>query len=135
MSILSVANIWFESTGTNRMDLIPANNLIRINAQGGGVVLPSGNTASRPTANLAGTIRYNTDLNTYENWDVSQTKWRPLYGATGGNDGNRMFFENQVNVSSDYTISTGFNAGTFGPITLNSGVTVTIPANSVWTVV
>lgn len=135
MSILSVANIWFESTGTNRIDMIPANNLIRINTLGGAVVLPSGNTAQRPTANIAGTIRYNTDLNTYENWDVSEVRWRPLYGATGGNDGNRIFFENQTNVSSDYTISTGFNAGTFGPITLNSGVTVTIPANSVWTVV
>jgi hypothetical protein len=58
-----------------------------------------------------------------------------MYGATGGTDGNRMFFENQSNVTSDYTITTGFNAGTFGPITLNAGISVTIPSNSVWTVV
>ena len=135
MSILSVANIWLESTGTNRIDSIPANNLIRINTGGGGIVLPSGNTAQRPTANLAGSIRYNTDLNSFENWDSSLSRWRPMYSATGGSDGNRMFYENQVNVTSDYTISTGFNAGTFGPITLNNGVTVTIPANSVWSVV
>jgi hypothetical protein len=134
MSILSVANVWFESTGANRMDLIASNNLIRITGAGG-VVIPSGNTGSRPTANLAGTIRFNTDLGTFENWDTVLTRWRPMYGATGGTDGNRMFFENQSNVTSDYTITTGFNAGTFGPITLNAGISVTIPSNSVWTVV
>lgn len=134
MSILSVANIWFESVGTNRIDTIPSNNLIRITGAGG-VVIPSGNTGSRPTANLAGTIRFNTDLGTFENWDTVLTRWRPMYGATGGTDGNRMFFENQSNVTSDYTITTGFNAGTFGPITLNAGISVTIPSNSVWTVV
>ena len=134
MSILSVANVWFESTGANRMDLIASNNLIRITGAGG-VVIPSGNTGTRPTANLAGTIRFNTDLGTFENWDSVLTRWRPMYGATGGTDGNRMFFENQSNVTSDYTITTGFNAGTFGPITLNAGISVTIPSNSVWTVV
>jgi hypothetical protein len=116
------------------MDLIASNNLIRITGAGG-VVIPSGNTGTRPTANLAGTIRFNTDLGTFENWDSVLTRWRPMYGATGGTDGNRMFFENQSNVTSDYTITTGFNAGTFGPITLNAGISVTIPSNSVWTVV
>jgi hypothetical protein len=133
MSILSVANVWLETTGTNRIDTITGNNLIRINGVGG-LMIPGGNTSSRPTANLAGTIRYNTDNGVFEGWDTATSIWRPLSGAAGGG-GNRAFFENQSNISSDYAITTGYNAGTFGPITLNSGITVTIPANSVWTVV
>jgi hypothetical protein len=133
MSVLSVANIWFESTGTNRIDSIPSNNLIRVTGAGG-MIIPGGNTAARPTANLAGTIRFNTDSGSFEAWDTVTNKWRaPSTAAGGGTD--RVFFENQQNVSSDYTITTGYNAGTFGPITVNSGVTVTIPSDAIWTVV
>ena len=45
------------------------------------------------------------------------------------------FFESAINVASDYTISSGYNAMSPGPISINSGVTVTVPSGSVWTVV
>lgn len=133
MSILSVANIWFDQTATNRFDRIPSNNLIRI-VSDGGVIIPSGNTVQRPTANLNATLRYNTDYNSLEVYDSVSSIWRTASGASG-TGGNRAFFENTSNITSDYTITTGYNAGTFGPVTLNTGVTVTLPANSVWTVV
>lgn len=44
------------------------------------------------------------------------------------------FFVNPITVSADYTIPTNYNAGTFGPISINSGVTVTVPSGSTWTV-
>ena len=44
--------------------LIPSGNLLVIN--GNGVVLPNGNTASRPVNPPIGTIRINTDLGSYE---------------------------------------------------------------------
>jgi len=46
-----------------------------------------------------------------------------------------MFFENGQNVTADYTITTGKNAGTFGPIEIDTGITVTVPTGSVWTIV
>jgi len=55
-------------------------------------------------------------------------------GATGGGT-NQVFFENDLTVTTDYTITSSKNAGTFGPVTINSGVTVTVPSGSVWTVV
>lgn len=55
-------------------------------------------------------------------------------GAQGGNS-DKVFWENDQTVTASYTISSGSNAGTFGPVTINSGVTVTIPSGSVWTVV
>ena len=56
-------------------------------------------------------------------------------GATGGNSGaNKVFWENEQTVTHDYTITAARNAGSFGPITINNGVTVTIPNNSNWTI-
>lgn len=45
------------------------------------------------------------------------------------------FIQNDIDVTSDFTITTGKNAGSFGPITIDSGVTVTVPSGSVWTIV
>jgi len=55
-------------------------------------------------------------------------------GATGGGT-NQVFYENDVAVSANYTISTSKNAMTAGPVTVNAGVTVTIPTGSVWSIV
>ena len=55
-------------------------------------------------------------------------------GATGGGT-NEVFFLNGPTVSVDYSVPSGKNAGTFGPVTINSGVTVTVPTGSVWSVV
>mgnify|MGYP001307305243 FL=1 len=55
-------------------------------------------------------------------------------GAMGGG-GNRVFFENDITVTNDYEITTGKNAMSAGPLTINSGVTITIPSGSDWTIV
>lgn len=55
-------------------------------------------------------------------------------GATGGGS-DEIFWENDQTVTTDYTITNGKNAGSFGPITINTGVTVTVGAGEVWTVV
>jgi hypothetical protein len=46
-----------------------------------------------------------------------------------------VFYENDTNVSSNYTITSNKNAMSAGPITIDSGVTVTVPSGSAWTVV
>ena len=57
-------------------------------------------------------------------------------GATGGNsNANGVFWENQQTVTHDYTIQNNYNAGSFGPITINSGITVTVGAGESWTVI
>jgi len=56
-------------------------------------------------------------------------------GGASGTGGDQIFFENDLTVTGSYTIPTGKNAGTFGPVSINSGVTVTVPSGSVWTVV
>ena len=55
-------------------------------------------------------------------------------GATGGG-ADQIFYENGQTVNTNYTITTGNNAGTFGPVSIASGVTVTVPSGSVWSIV
>ena len=55
-------------------------------------------------------------------------------GATGGGT-DQVFYENDVAVTTDYTISTGKNAVTAGPIDIDAAATVTIPSGSTWVVV
>ena len=59
-------------------------------------------------------------------------------GATGGGS-DRVFFENAQTVTTNYTIGDTFgaacNAMAAGPITINSGVTVTINSGEVLTIV
>jgi hypothetical protein len=47
----------------------------------------------------------------------------------------RPFLENPVTVTEDYTLSSNTNAMSAGPITIANNVTVTVSANSEWTVV
>ena len=54
-------------------------------------------------------------------------------GATGGGS-DKIFWENGQTVTTDYTITNTMNAGTWGPVTINSGVTVTIGDGEYWTI-
>lgn len=49
--------------------------------------------------------------------------------------GNEGYVENAATVAVSSTITTGNNAMSAGPVTLNSGITVTVPSGSRWVVV
>ena len=55
-------------------------------------------------------------------------------GATGGGN-DQIFYENGQSVTTNYTITNGKNAMSAGPITINTGVTVTVGTGEFWTVV
>ena len=55
-------------------------------------------------------------------------------GATGA-DGDQVFYENDQSVTASYSIPADENAMSAGPVTIESGATVTIPSGSVWSVV
>lgn len=72
-------------------------------------------------------------------WDGTQ--WQEIASSIsnlpaakgGGND--QVFFENDLTVTTSYSITTNKNAITAGPISIANGVTVTVPNGSTWTVV
>ena len=55
-------------------------------------------------------------------------------GATGGGV-NKVFYENDQNVTTSYTITSNKNAMTAGPVTIDAGVVVTVPSGSVWSII
>jgi hypothetical protein len=89
-------------------------------------------TATRPSSPTAGLAGFNTDLGKMETYNGSA--WVSSGGATGGGSDD-VFYENSQTVTTNYTITSGKNALTAGPVSINSGVTVTIPSGSVWTIV
>lgn len=96
------------------------NNL---NFNGTGTVrLPNGTTGQRPTP-AAGMIRYNTTSGLFEGYT---TQW----GGIGGASADGAVYENAQTISNNYTMTTNFNGESVGPITIASGVTVTIPSGS-----
>ena len=59
----------------------------------------------------------------------------PIGGGAAGGGTDQVFYENDTNVTTNYTITTNKNAMSAGPISVNSGVVVTIPSGSVYTIV
>jgi hypothetical protein len=62
--------------------------------------------------------------------------YKPLVGEFSAREvrSSNGIVVNSQTVSSDYTIASGDNGGSFGPVTVNSGITVTVSSGSVWTV-
>lgn len=96
------------------------------------ILVPVGTTTQRPSTGVEGYIRYNTTLDRFEGY--ANSAWGQLgAGATGGGSDN-VFFENSLTVTTDYTITSGKSASSTGDITIDSGVTVTIPSGSRWVI-
>jgi hypothetical protein len=60
----------------------------------------------------------------------SDYDWVDAAGPAGD-----VFYENSTTVDANYTITSGKNAVSAGPVTISSGVTVTVPSGSRWAVV
>ncbi len=97
----------------------------------GSVKLPVGTTAERPTA-ATGKIRYNSTLGSYEGYDGAS--WSSLGGGATGAGGDTVFNLNSPTVTTSYSFPANKNAMSVGAITINSGVTVTIPSGARWVV-
>jgi hypothetical protein len=60
--------------------------------------------------------------------------WGTAGGASGGG-GDDVFYENGQTVTTNYTLTAGKNAMSAGPITINSGATVTVGSGQSWVIV
>ena len=97
----------------------------------GAAKLNVGTTAQRPTA-VTGMVRFNSTTNKFEGYNSSA--WGALGGGATGGGTDQVFVENGRTVTTNYTLTTNFNAMSTGPITVNSGIVVTIPSGARWVV-
>ena len=75
-------------------------------------------------------IRYNSTTDSFEGYTTTLG-----WGAIGGgNATNTGFWQNVQTITSNQSIESGYNASSVGPITISSGVSVTVPTGSTWLV-
>jgi hypothetical protein len=98
----------------------------------GFALIPAGTTAERPVSPANGQIRYNTTTAQFEGYQGGA--WGQLGGGATGAGGDEVFQENSLIVTTSYTLSTGKNAMSVGPIQINSGAVVTVPSGQRWVV-
>jgi hypothetical protein len=102
------------------------------NTATGYLQIPNGTTAQRPGSPSAGMVRWNSSLNRFEGYG---TAWGAIGGGATGGGSDNVFYENDQTVNNDYTLTSGKNAMSAGPITIASGITVTVPVDSNWSIV
>jgi hypothetical protein len=73
-------------------------------------------------------IRYSTTDNGFEGYQAG------AWGGISGAQANGCIYENNVTITSSYTFTANKNGFSVGPITINSGVVVTIGAGQRWVV-
>jgi hypothetical protein len=94
----------------------------------GTIQVPAGTTASRPTP-AQGMFRYNTDLSQFEGYDGAN------WGGIGGAQAGGAIQVNKDTATVSYTIATGSNGFSVGPVSISSGVSITVASGQKWLVV
>jgi hypothetical protein len=66
----------------------------------------------------------------YLTTDASSASWATL--DTDANTTTKGLYEHAHTIAANYSITSGNNAITAGPITINTGISVTVPTGSTW---
>ena len=100
----------------------------------GSAAMPAGTTAQRDGSPSAGFLRFNSTDTSFEGYDGSA--WGAIGGGGGASGGgtDAVFYENGKVITTNYSITADTNAMSTGPLTVNSGVSVTVPSGSRWVV-
>jgi hypothetical protein len=94
----------------------------------GSATLPAGTTGQRTASAINGMLRYNSTIAGFEGYVAG------AWGGVGGAQANGAIYENAQSVTSSYTLTTSKNGFSVGPISLGSGVVVTVPSGSRWVI-
>jgi len=71
----------------------------------------------------------------YLKYSASGTaQWADVSGGATGAGGDKVFMENELVVTTDYELSANKSAVSVGPVTINTGISVTIPSGHTWVV-
>jgi hypothetical protein len=116
------------SGDTITLNAATANVPNNLNFNGtGSVRVPNGTTGQRPTP-AAGMIRYNVTTGEFEGYT---TDWGNI---GGGASAGGAIYENKNTITTSYTLTTNYNGMSVGPLTIDSGATVTVPSGQRWVI-
>ncbi len=117
----------------NNLSDLPSAATARVNlgvetAATGSTKIAIGTELQRDASPAAGFLRFNTDTDSFEGYNG--TAW----GGIGGAQAGGAIVTNKDIASVSYTIATGENGLSVGPVTVNSGVTITVSSGQRWLV-
>lgn len=111
---------------------VPSTTFVAQTSATGAASIPAGTTAQRPAPTF-GMQRANSTTHAMEWWNG--TAWVPMGGGATGGGNDQIFWKNGKTVTTSHTILSTENAGSFGPIAVADGVSVTVNDGGTWTVV
>jgi len=103
----------------------------------GAIKIPVGTELQRPGTPVAGQLRFNDDADEFEGYDG--TAW----GAIGGGGSGQMLGDatvkaisyNAQTIAENLTVLSTYNALSVGPLSIDSGYTVTVESGARWVVI
>jgi hypothetical protein len=110
-------------------DKVEAAAVVAKTAATGSAVVPTGTEAQRDGSPSAGYLRFNSDATSFEGYDGS------AWGSIGGGATSDAIYENSATIAEDITIATGRNGMSTGPISVASGITVTVESGARYVVI
>jgi hypothetical protein len=108
-------------------------NTVVLSGTNGSAVVPNGTTGQRDASPATGYFRYNTTLSQFEGYNG--TAWGGVGGGATGSGTDRWAVEHDNTITQSYSITAGKNVISAGSMTINNGVTVTVPSGSSWSIV
>jgi hypothetical protein len=132
------AGDWYFNTSSNRARIydgaawdfvsVDPATVVGKTSVTGSAALPAGTEAQRDGSPGAGYLRFNTDTDSFEGYNG--TAW----GGIGGAQAGGAIVTNKDVASVSYTIAAGENGLSVGPITVDTGVTITVSSGQRWLV-
>ena len=115
-------------------NVVDEANLKISNSPTNGYVLTaqSGNTGGLTWAQVDALPSQSSNSGKFLTTNGTAASWAVL--DTDANSTSKGLYEHANTISANYAITSGNNALTAGPISINSGITVTIPSGSTWVI-
>lgn len=116
------------SNGTSWSSTSLSAKVVLKDSATGSAYMPAGTTGERTSPASNGLLRYNTTTSGFEGYAAG------AWGGVGGAQANGVIYENSLVITENYTLTTGKNGFSVGPIQIDAGAAVTIPAGQRWVV-
>ena len=121
-------------SGTLEITNLASNKTSAVFSSGGGQTLNFNNSTKFVTTNTGAVVTGVLTATSFSG-DGSSLSNLPAGAPVGGASTNTVFFENDTAVAVNYQVTSGKNAMSAGPISINAGIAVTVPSGSSWTIV